>query len=236
MYRCAQEQDSSSVHSGDLRNKRGFCEKFAALLPCLALFALSAASARGDVIIDPVSVTSPQGNFSGLFALVNMINQSGLSATYTSGVTDFATFTATTTHSSPGSTNSGFAAVSGEPQQFIFDLGSVMTISAIAFWDTTNVGSVTEFQLFSDNDNSFSDGTTGQIGSTFNAIQTADPTPAQVFTFAPVTTRFIDLNVLADAGGTDLVSGIGEIAFASPPARPFLSHPACFSVVWVLSA
>lgn len=91
-----------------------------------------------------------------------------------------------------------------------------MTISAIAFWDTTNVGSVTEFQLFSDNNDNFSDGTTGQIGSTFNTIQTADPTPAQVFTFAPVTTRFIDLNVLVDAGGTGLVSGIGEIAFASP--------------------
>jgi len=66
-----------------------------------------AAPATAEVMIDPISVTSPLRRLRGEFALVNMINQSGLSANYTSGVTDFATFTATATPGSPNSSNSG---------------------------------------------------------------------------------------------------------------------------------
>ena len=85
--------------------------KLSHLLAGVVTVVMLAAPATADVMIDPTAVSSPSGDFGGAFALVNMINQSGLSATYISGVTDFATFTATTTHNSPaGGTNSGFTA------------------------------------------------------------------------------------------------------------------------------
>ena len=57
-----------------------------------------ASSANAGLITSATSVSSPQGEFGGTFQLDNIINQSGLSAGYTSGVTDFTTFTSGTTH------------------------------------------------------------------------------------------------------------------------------------------
>lgn len=177
--------------------------------------------AWGGAITGADAVTSPQGDFAGSYALVNIINQSGLSANYISGVTDFSSFAATTTHDSGGvGTNSGFVLAFGPPQQFIFDLGSVKTIDGLAFWSTSNPGSVTQFQLFTDNDDDYANGTTGQIGGTFDAVRIGEPTPAQVFSFAPVSTRYVDLNVLDNAGGMGYESGIGEIAFSDPASSP----------------
>ena len=169
-------------------------------------------------ILQPVGVSSPQGDFGGDFALINMINQSGLSAAYISGVIDFATYTASATHVSPGfGTNSGFANTGAPPGQFTFDLGALSSIDGLAFWAVQNPGSVTQFELFPDNDGNFGNGTGPSLG-VFNIGQPPDPTAAQVVSFAPTTTRFIHQDVLDMAFGTPLIPGIGELAFRIVPA------------------
>jgi hypothetical protein len=176
-------------------------------------------TAEASPILEPVAVSSASGSSGGGFALVNSINQSGLSAGYTSGVTDFATYTAVATHSSPGGgTNSGFTNSGGAPQQFAFDLGSVFSLDALAFWATANIGTVTQFTLFADTDNNFANGTTSQIGGVFNVGSLATPASAQVLLFPTVSTRFVQLNVLNMAGGPSLIPGIGEVAFRAADA------------------
>jgi hypothetical protein len=173
-----------------------------------------APAAHASVIIDPISVSSPSGDFGGAFALVNLINQSGLSAAYTSGVTDFTTYTATTVHT--GNTiaaPSGFTGTSGEPQTITFNFSGPTTIGSIAIWAINNVGSITQFSLSGDG---------GAIAGVFNAAADNGTgiDPAQDFFFAPQLTSKITMTVLNTAGGTALIPGLGAVAFGSGGAIP----------------
>jgi hypothetical protein len=94
-------------------------------------------------------------------------------------------------------------------QPINFDLGSSLTIDALAFWATDNGGSVKQFELFGDG---------GQIGGIFNALSSnhgADP--AQVFNFGAVTTQHVQLLALSPGGGP---TGMGEVAFESTASVP----------------
>jgi hypothetical protein len=192
--------------------------KLSHLLAGVVTVVMLAAPATAEVMIDPTAVSSPSGDFGGAFALVNLINQSGLSATYISGVTDFATFTATTTHNSPdGGTNSGFTAFGSHPPETLtLTLPGPTLIDEVAFWGTGNSGSVTEFEL--------SNGST-LIGGPFSpAAGTGTNDPAQTFSFSPTLLSSVDAVLLDTAGGTGQIPGIGEIAFGALPA-PALPEP-----------
>ncbi len=180
----------------------------------IGLVASLASAAQAGPIIQAASVISPQGDFGGLFALANAANQSGLSAGYASGVTDFDTFVAATTHDGGGSLNSGFTGA-GAPGQFSFDLGAVVSVDALAFWEVQNSGSVHSFNLYADSDQNFGNGVGALIG-TFNAVGGGFGGPAisaaQVFTFLALSTQFLHIDVLTMQGGVGLVPGIGEVA------------------------
>lgn len=188
-----------------------------------------------DSILGFTGITSPQGSFGGLgglFELSNAINQSGLSATYTSGVTDFASFVATTTHNSnPAGFNSGFTNTQAPPGQFSLDLGAAVAIDALAFWDTQESGSVHQFRLYADTNNVFGDGgliLIGTFSATGGGFGEPQPVSAQVFTFAPITTRFLHIDVINMQGGTNLIPGIGELAARSAAPVP---EPATLTLV-----
>ena len=161
-------------------------------------------------ILQASSVTSPSGSFGGLFDISKSIDQSGLSAGYVSGVTDFDSYVATTTHS--GVSNSGFLGVNDSlPEYFSFDLGSTSWIDSLAFWSVANPGSVTLFELFTDSDNNVGNGLGASLG-VFNATTGGDPTAAQVFAFAAASTQFVHLEIQGPAPAS-LEYGIGEVAF-----------------------
>ena len=84
-------------------------------------------------------------DFGGPFALINQINQSGLSAGYTPGVTGFDAFVAGTTHDGANALNSGFSV--GPFGRFTYDLGGLVAINGIGLWKTQNSGSVLSFDL-----------------------------------------------------------------------------------------
>ena len=174
-------------------------------------------SLKAGIILQPVSVSSPQGSFSSSLGLPKMIDQSGLSAAYVSGATDFATYAAATTHNGLNSANSGFTNTGGGfPQTITFSFGSAVPLGGFAFWATGNIGSVTQFTLFGDSDNNFSNGTSGQLGGIFNTLANGGVvSPAQVFAFGAATAQFVHMRVLNTAGGTGLFPGVGEIAFDS---------------------
>jgi len=189
--------------------------RFQKLAVCLAIVALAATPSQASVIISATGVSSPQGDFGGAQALVNIINQSGLSAGYTSGVTNFGTYTAATTHAALAGTGFTNAETNG-PQQFTFDLGAVTLIDALAIWNTDSVGRVTSFRVFADNDGIFGNG----VGALL-----VGPTalggfgPAQVFAFGPVSTRFIHIEGLSSLAPPDFY-GLGEVVFRAAAAVP----------------
>ncbi len=188
------------------------------VLAAAALAALAVSSAaNAGVIIGAASVSSPAGDFGAPYDLLNIVNQSGLSASYVSGVTDFDTYVAGTTHDSTFSLNSGFTGSDVLPQTFTFTLGGAPTIDGIAFWAVDNPGSVTSFDLYADTDNDFSNGTSALLGS-FSAL--AGVFSGQSFSFSAVSTGFVHLRALDSAGRTDLFPGIGEVAFRSAGAVP----------------
>jgi hypothetical protein len=86
-------------------------------------------SVNATPIYQAVSVNASTSEFGGDYALVNMINQSGLSAGYTSGVSDFATVAGGTNHNGGNALNSGFSV--GPFGQFSYDLGSALTLQPL---------------------------------------------------------------------------------------------------------
>ena len=180
---------------------------------CALVFSISV---QAVPIYQAASVTATTADFGGAFALVNMINQSGLSAGYTSGVTDFATVAGGTTHNGAGALNSGFSV--GPFGQFSFDLGLVRSINGLAFWETQNSGSVLRFNLYADNDQNFANGVGSLLGSFTATASGAAISSAQVFGFGAVSTRFLQLDIITTAGGSQ--PGIGEIAFRGAVPEP----------------
>ncbi len=173
-----------------------------------------ASAAQAGVMIAPTAVSSPSGDYGGAYELVNLINQTGLSAAYASGVTDFTTYTATTVHTSSGAGSpSGFTNTPGLPQTITFQFSAPTSISSIAVWAVFNIGSITQFSLTGDG---------GAIGGVFNANPDdgAGVDPAQDFFFAPQLTSQITMTVLSTAGGTSLYPGLGAVAFGADAGVP----------------
>jgi hypothetical protein len=172
-----------------------------------AAIAAAPSPAVSAPILGAVAVSSPQGENPG-FPLVDIISQSGLSAGYVSGVTDFSTFTGSTTHT--GLAGAGFTATESDgPQQFTFDLGTLTAIQSIAIWNTSSVGAVTTIRVLADDDNDFSNGTSALLVAP-SILGAAGP--AHVFGFAAATTRYVHVEGLASLQPPDFY-GLGEVAF-----------------------
>lgn len=182
---------------------------FASLL-CWAI-AATAGPILGPVAASGSSV-DPFGRLPG-----NAIDQSGLSANYVSGVTDFDTFVATTT-ATFGSITVDLAGIGAPPGYFQFDLGSVMSIDAAAIWPQNGSASLDTFTLeFSQ----LSDFSVSQLTGvlTMSIFGGTSPAAADVFSFGPVDARYVRVNALTNAGfGSATV--INEIAFRQAMTTP----------------
>lgn len=196
--------------------------------------AISCQVAQAGVIVQATTISASNADFGGAYALVNQINQSGLSAGYIAGVTDFDSFVASTTHDGLAALNSGFSV--GPFGSFSYDLGAVYNIDAIGLWATANTGSVLQFNLYADNDNDFSNGNSGLLGG-FNAVGSnytaADP--GQAFTFGDVSTRYVHMEILTTDGGAQ--PGLGEVVFRTatmvPEPEPMALFAAGLIPVWL---
>jgi hypothetical protein len=198
------------------------------LLPALLALGFAGPSRAAVVILQPIAISSPQGSAASPFELEGIIDQSGLSSPYTSGVTDFDTYTASTTHNSAIDSNSGFIGTPAQafPEQITFDLGSVQTIESIAFWASVgSSGSVTQFRLFQDDDSDLSNGMGSQMRPTVFALANTDAgfpavRIAQVFAIPETTTRYVHMFVDDTEFGLTHTTSIGEVAFGQTVAVP----------------
>lgn len=181
----------------------------------IGLLASTAFTAQAAPIIGAVGVTTDMGEYNHAnLPITRTIDQSGLSATYTSGVTDFDSYTATTTHIGINDgTKSWFSALNQTTGTITFDLGSSTTIDKLGLWNQhlTNTNSVKNFSLFDDGNN--------LIGS-YTALKGPGPdsntTSAQIFSFAPVTTQHVTMQITSNYGGS--LTSFAEVAFREADA------------------
>jgi hypothetical protein len=164
--------------------------------------AATAGQTQAAVIIGPTGVTSsspadPMPNANNNFNLSRLIDQSGLSANYTSGVTDFDTFVATTTTPTANAPNSLGGRGLPFPVNFDFNLGSIYSVDKVALWNQFGTGSIQNFTLFADTDSSFA--TAVNLGN-FVATNGANGDLADVFSFAAVNAQYIRVQATSNYG------------------------------------
>jgi hypothetical protein len=170
-----------------------------------ALFTLAPnAQAIGFVLGSTASTTLPTSG--GAIGIVT--NQSGLSAPYTSGVTDFVTYSATT---NPSISNSWFTSSAGLGGYVTFDLGASYDLNAFAIWNVLGTSGVRNFTLFTDTDTSTA--SVGNLIDSFSAVNgSLTSSPLQRFNFAStVTTQYVQMRLDTNGGGTNV--GFSEVAF-----------------------
>jgi hypothetical protein len=170
-----------------------------------------ASQCEADLMIQPVAISTDMGSASSTsWELGNVIDQSGLSEGYVSGVTDASSYTAT--HSG----SQDYSWLSETPTGFVtFDLGGAFPLRELRLWNTSAAvgGGFTQaedFALFSDSDSDPTNGTTGYLGS-FIAASSAD---MQVFGI-DATTQFVHMQIISNGGSTRTT--LGEVAFAAVP-------------------
>lgn len=196
---------------------------------CLGVFAVPVASFAGS-IIQPAAATSSLGSYAAAYLPTYAIDQSGLSAAYVSGVTDFDAFTATTTTLlGANGFNIWYSAPGVFTGNFDFSLGATRVIESFALWtdpQRTAGQGVQNFTLLADDNAAFSSPTSlGSFTASLAPVGGEATNFAQIFTFAPTEAAYVRLEILSNHGGT-CCTGISEAAFeeaAVVPAPPALS-------------
>ena len=179
----------------------------------LALALLTAAStAQGQAIVSATGAVINSGG-PGDGNIADTYNQNGLASTYTSGVTDFATYIGTNPmHTSTFAGFEWFSTFGTNSASVTYNLGSLMQINALALWNEESSG-IGYLNLFSSvNGTNF---TALSLGLTPFDNPVADYGP-EVFSFASTGMQYLRLDMdrcpQADPGQYTACA-IGEVAF-----------------------
>lgn len=180
----------------------------------VALLPLSASAAS---IVSAIGVTASSER--SLVPASATIDQSGLSATYVSGVTDFDTYIGTNpTHTSLAAGNEWFSDFGNLTPTLTFDLGSVLTVDRIALWVEESSGFSTA--VLSSSVDGVTFGNLGTINPVDNPVASY---PAEVFGFATTAMQFFRMDMSGcpqpNPGSTQECS-LGEIAFSVGTTTP----------------
>jgi hypothetical protein len=183
----------------------------ASTLVCLATYETSAGS---GVMLDPTAISAlSMGTRQG--SIDNVINQSGLSPTYKSGVTNFATYTATATEAH-GSTADVWQSNSVTTGNVTFTLGGSDKIDSFALWNGDSTYGVKGFTLLASTTTSFTNAT--NLGSFTANAGSSSAELAQDFTFAATTAKYVEMEITSNYSGT--FTEIDEAAFEQVVPEP----------------
>lgn len=188
------------------------------MLTTAAVFAVAIAyvapPAQAGVILQPASASSPTATIFAQGSPTNTIDQSGLSVGYTSGVTDFDTYIASTpTHDSSLIATLWLAdPLVGSIVDLDFNLGGSYAIESMAFWNrgSNHISNTRAFQMLVADNAAFTGATV--IGNYVVNPNTGPfpAVPAEVFTFASTTARYVRLRIDVSE---DSEVRVGEVAF-----------------------
>ena len=180
---------------------------------------LSTINAQASVIISPVSATA-SFELSSTYDIGNTIDQSGLSAGFVDGVTNFDAYLAdigagNPTHSYTAADNEWFTPVGITSATVNYDLGGVYSIDRLALWNEEFSGIGTLDILVSLDNINFT-----TVASDLRPVDNPRNVDygAQIFGFGTQSARYIQFDVSncpQPNGDPTLYCAIGEVAFST---------------------
>ena len=199
-------------------------------LPVLPVILLAFAASMASMAQAGVTTTGTvYGNTAGSLASTSqtlMTDQSGLSAGYTSGVTDFATYIAGNPTHVTGAGGATWLSngVPTFPFELDFDLGSTQTIQSLVIWNGTGAANAA-INAFSVSTANVADFSVSTPAGSFNNVPASElEEPATVFDLTDTSARYLRLTVNSYFGNF-CCTGIGEVLFettavVAPPLNP----------------
>jgi hypothetical protein len=179
---------------------------------CVAMLVTAAGQVQAGVITSAASVSASNEWLFGsqLYADDALIDQSGLSTGYVSGLTDFETYI----NSAPTHLDLADNIWATEPgvtsATVIFGLGGLKLLDGLALWNRSNesVPQIKDFELYAADNSAF---TNSVFLGSFSALATS----LQVFDFNLVNASYIRMDILSsqDMGDTPSIISAGEVAF-----------------------
>ncbi len=172
-------------------------------------------SSANAAILSPTSIiANTLGELNSDFVDENLINQSGLSSGFISGVTDFDSYLGLSpTQSDPSlSGGGGYASslftLSGDID---FDLGGVFEIKRMALWNDRDGQSIGSFTLFISSDSGFVSST--NLGTFLPTTSLTNPVQAEVFDITDGVGQFVRLRINYPQDSGLSIVNFGELAF-----------------------
>ena len=177
---------------------------------------LSSGTSSAGAILQAISATANIGDLIGTPNLIR--DQSGLSAGYTSGVTDFATYIGT----NPTNNNNvgvWVGDLGSTAAQLTLDLGGPTVIGSFALWSRgVAFQGVRDFSLIASADSSFTTSTALGSFTAAEAVAIGNDALPRVFSFMATTATFVRFDITS-IYGTCCVS-ISEVAFEQSVLPP----------------
>jgi hypothetical protein len=171
----------------------------------MLVFAGSAPAFAGTILSPIDSDGNTLGSVGG-GSPANLINQSGLSQNFISGVTDFETYISLGPTSASVTASTGWVSAAGSLGGYLqFDLGATYALSGFVLWNQNNDLAVNGFTLIVASNAAFTSGVTN-LG-TFNA---AEGLNAQTYTLTGEG-EFVRMQINSTHGPNQAI--LGEIAF-----------------------
>jgi len=189
--------------------------------------------AQAGTIVSAVDATVLSGG-PGIGDIADTYNQFGLFNDYVSGVTDFDTYTATELHDFEYLGQEWFSNVGTTSTVVSYDLGKVLNIQGMAFWNEDGTGA-SRLNVLGSTDGISWIGLLSNLRPTDNTFEA--PYKADVYSWQSVALRYVKLELSGcpqtqPANNILISCGIGEVAFnASPTLAVPEMNPAGMGVV-----
>ena len=193
----------------------------------LALCLMIVSTTQATVVRTATVVSNTMGEWSPEYGVQYMGDQSGLTANYVNGLTDFDTYIATNPQHTAIAPNYEWWAQSGQlAGQIVFDLGDVYLLDRVALWNEESSG-LSYIAFTTDTDLDFSDGLS--VGN-FVPTDNSDFPPAgylysaDIFDVTDSLARYIRIDVREGLNQWG-AAAIAEIAFSTDGAGPAVPAP-----------
>ena len=201
----------------------------------LPLFlSLSAARAHADLVMSPVSVVNNTlGSFSADYAPEYLIDQSGLSDSFTSGVTNFDSYISSNPRANTtGNQNHFFSSSGNTTGQMDFDLGDTFSIERLALWNIggSTISNLNSFTVFTSETLDFSSATNAGTFSAHNTTSRAI-VPVQVFDLTDSEARYVRMQINSNHGHANF-TGFAELAFDVSAATTSIPEPSSATMLF----
>ena len=178
-------------------------------------------------IYSPVDAVIDVGG-PGFGSIMDTINQSGLSSTFISGVTDFDTYIASNpTHTFFFDGFEWFSNSDTNNATVTYNLGQLLSVESLALWNEESSG-IGTLDLLSSNDGINFTPFASNLSPTNNPNNPVADYSADVFSFSPIIAQFIrfEMSNCPQQPSTFEACAIGEVAFkVSEPLDPPQSTP-----------